>query len=213
MNQEVEKIYKDYVGRLKNFADDADCLTDGNRSKFSNLLIKEYNKDLARIVKRETFVQKIINKLFKRKLRALKQGSAPQEQQEPTFCCSNCVNCTILDGLTYCLVHKLVFETPERERQFCLQFCRSYQENVPDDEQCVSDDSTDVSEEAAEEPNGATLQQADSDETEPQSAGDDFVPCERCEYCNKDENDQYYCNRYDEELDPDTVADARQCEE
>lgn len=150
MNQEVEKIYKDYVGRLKNFADDADCLTDGNKSKFSNLLIKEYNKDLARIVKRETFVQKIINKLFKRKLRALKQGSAPQEQQEPTFCCSNCVNCTILDGLTYCLVHKLVFETPERERQFCLQFCRSYQENVPDDEQCVSDDSTDVSEEVVE---------------------------------------------------------------
>lgn len=218
MNPEVEKIYKDYVSRLKDFADDADCLTDGNKSKFSNLLIKEYNRDLSRIVKRETFVHKIINKLFKRKLRAMKREAVSKEQQEqsqePVFSCGDCINCTVLDGLPYCLVHKLVFETAERERQFCLLFCRSYQKDVSDDEQCTpNDDAADVSEEDTEESKGAILQQTDSNEEEPESSVDGFIPCEKCPHCTKDEYDQYYCNRYDEELDPDTVADVRQCEE
>lgn len=198
MNPEVEKIHLDYVRRLKRFADDADCLTDGNKSKFANLLIKEYNRDLSRVVKKETFMQKIVNKMFKRRLRTEKQSFAQAQQQQPTFGCCNCVNSTIFDGLTCCLVHKLVFENAERQQQFCLQFCRSYSEEQMDGSSDLTDEETTVSAEILEE-------QEIEDEA--------FVPCAKCPSCHKDENGECYCDRYDEELDPDTVADVRQCEE
>lgn len=212
MNPEVEKIHQDYVGRLKRFADDADCLTDGNKSKFANLLIKEYNRDLSRIVKKETFIQKIVNKLFKRRLRAEKQ-SFVKVQQEPTFSCSDCIHSAVFDGLTCCTAHKLVFDNIERQQQFCLQFCRSYSEEQTDDCSDVTDDKTTVSAETPDEQEECTDEETVTNNEEQEIEDETFVPCAKCPSCRQDENGEYYCDRYNEELDSDTVADVRQCEE
>jgi len=210
MNKDVEKVYLDYVGRLKHFADDADCLTDANKSKFINLLIKEYNKDLSRIVKKESFVQRITNKLFKRRLKTEKQSF---RQPQATFSCSNCVNNTKFDGLTCCIAHKLLFDSIERQQQFCAQFCRSYsQEDLSDDDLDATYDATDATNDQ-EDSAAVTAVDVEEQTAEEEIDKEEFVPCEKCEYCDCDENGEYYCDRYDKELDSDTIADVRQCEE
>lgn len=229
---QIKNVYNEALDDFVAFADKADYLSEKPKQQFMSFKLKMFNQRIDTVHKREAYIRKAANKLFQASLkemkRELKEKIKRRRQEffklklltklktenevapiENTANCGTCANCHFDEATCSlcCKAYNLSFTSEEMYMQFCKCFCNSYAADERVDEYTADEAvETEQVNEETETPSDIAAQPTEEAKQEP-------TCCKECSSCKVDENGQYYCDKYDTDLDASDADSVCCCEQ
>lgn len=235
----LKNMYDEALDEVVAFSDKADYLAEKPKQQFLDYKLKAFKQRIDTEHKREAFIRKSANKLFKISLKEMKRElneKAKRRRQElfklrlltelrgdneiapveNTANCETCEHCYFdeTNCSLCCKAYNLTFTSEEMYMQFCKCFCNAY--TVYKTPETASDEPVEqpTTDELTEVEQVSTPGETTEEQAETPSEAKEKEPyfCKECSSCRIDENGQCYCDKYDVDLDASDADSICCCE-